>query len=118
METNLWSSGDKQNISDILDSRRRFEKLDFHGADLRLGEELLRNSLANRRSPGPRSKTLARSARSEWSAGTGFTIPSVRGTERDGIPLLAPEDYRKTYWLFQRKVSRSTESQPFPQRGN
>jgi hypothetical protein len=92
-----------QNISDILDLVVVL-KLDFHGADLGLGEELLRNSLAQPKIARSAFKTLARECQERMERRTGFTIHQIRRVlERDGIPLLAPEDYRKDILAFQRK---------------
>jgi len=100
MERIYGVAATNQNISDILDLVVVL-KLDFHGADLGLGEELLRNSWPTKiaRSAFRRSLESARSdGAPDW-----ITIHQIGGYLSETAFTSRPEDYRKDILAFQRK---------------
>ena len=99
----------KQNVSEILDLVV-VAKFDFRGADLGLGHEFLRSSLAQPGIVRSAFKTLARECEERMERRTGFTIQEIRRVlERNGIRLLAPEDYRKDILALQKKKKLTQE---------
>jgi hypothetical protein len=93
----------KRDIDDILDLIVAL-KLDFQGADLEMGREILRGSLVQSRTVKSSFQVLAKKCEDRMVRRTGFTILQIRRVlERDGIRLLAPEDYRKDIAAIQKK---------------
>lgn len=93
----------KQDIDDILDLVVVL-KLDFHGADLELGREFLRGSLVQPGAVKSSFKVLAKECEDRMVRRTGFTTTEIRRVlERDGIRLLAPEDYRRDIAAIQKE---------------
>lgn len=76
-------------------------QFDFDGADLLLGAEILRGSLAHPEVALAAFRTLGGLCEDYMKRRTGFDIPQIRRRlEESGIRLLAPPDYRADTEVF------------------
>lgn len=70
-------------------------RFDFDGADFGFGEQLLKGELVQKTISRAAFTTLAYECQERMKRRTSFTIPEIRRVlERDGVKLLAPENYR------------------------
>ena len=84
----------KRQIEDILDLVV-VAKFDFDGPDFGFGEQLLKGELVRKSISRSAFATLAHECEERMRRRTSFTIQEIRRVlERDGIKLVAPEDYR------------------------
>ena len=81
-------------VNDILDLVV-VARFDFDGADFGFGEQLLKGELVQKAISRAAFTTLAYECQERMKRRTSFTIPEIRRVlERDGVKLLAPENYR------------------------
>ena len=81
-------------VNDILDLVV-VARFDFDGGDFGFGEQLLKGEVVQKAISRAAFTTLAYECQERMKRRTGLTIPEIRRVlERDGVKLLAPENYR------------------------